>query len=72
MRMVVGVGLFWGMGRFVVEHQSLIAGYLGVAAILLLLHFGFFDLVMFGWRRLGVPVERIRVNPVRAISLAKF
>lgn len=50
----------------------LMVGWLGLVAMLCLLHFGFFDLLAFFWARIGLPVERIMQAPWRAASLAEF
>lgn len=49
-----------------------VVGWLGLVAMLCLLHFGAFDLLAYFWARIGLPVERIMQAPWRAASLAEF
>lgn len=49
-----------------------VVGWLGLVAMLCLLHFGAFDLLAYLWARIGHPVERIMQAPWRAGSLAEF
>lgn len=50
----------------------LLSGWLGVVAMLCLLHFGSFELLAAFWIRFGYPVERIMQAPWLATSLAEF
>jgi alginate O-acetyltransferase complex protein AlgI len=50
----------------------LLTGWLGLVAMLCLMHFGGFDLLAAFWTRLGYPVERIMQAPWLAASLAEF
>jgi alginate O-acetyltransferase complex protein AlgI len=43
-----------------------------MAAFSFVVHFGAFDLLAAGWRRAGVPVEKLFVCPVAARSVADF
>jgi alginate O-acetyltransferase complex protein AlgI len=43
-----------------------------MAGFSFVMHFGLFDLLAAGWRRAGVPVEKLFVCPVAARSLTDF
>jgi alginate O-acetyltransferase complex protein AlgI len=47
-------------------------GWLAMAGIVLLLHFGLFDLLALAWRRAGVNVQPIMRAPLIATSLVEF
>lgn len=50
----------------------LVAGGLGIAAMLCLLHFGLFDWIAAGYRRFGYPAEPIMREPWKARGLGDF
>src|SRR5690606_30509658 len=54
------------------SEEVLVSGWLGMVAMLCLLHFGSFDLLAAFWTQLGYPVERIMQAPWLATSLAEF
>ena len=43
-----------------------------MTGIVLVLHFGIFDLLSLGWRRLGVDAAPVMRSPLRSTSLAEF
>lgn len=47
-------------------------GWCGMIGLVLILHFGLFDLLALFWRRVGFDVERLMNAPWRARSLADF
>jgi len=70
LRMVVGLLLvFWGDSRVT---SPVAVGWCGMVGLVLVLHFGVFDLLALFWRRLGFDVERLMQAPWRAHSLADF
>jgi hypothetical protein len=52
--------------------NPLIAGWVGMVGIILLLHFGLFDLLALAWRRGGVNVTGVMRQPMAARSLSEF
>jgi len=71
-RVALGVTLVWGAVRFVNPSLPLVAGWLGMFGIILLLHFGCFELFALAWRRAGVPVKPLMRAPLLATSLGDF
>lgn len=71
-RMLLGCFLVWAVcGRFYPEYP-LAAGWVGMVGIILLLHFGMFELLSAVWRAFGVAAEPIMREPVKATSLTEF
>jgi alginate O-acetyltransferase complex protein AlgI len=71
LQVLSGIALLTFASRIVPEH-SLAAGWLGMIGLVLLLHFGLFDLIAIAWRAHGVPVEPIMQHPLGATSVADF
>lgn len=69
-RILLGFFLLFGVARYAVE--PLIAGWLGMAGMVLLLHFGFFLLLSIGWRALRVDAPPIMNAPLRSASVSEF
>jgi alginate O-acetyltransferase complex protein AlgI len=73
MRALFGIGLVWGGAGLLHPALPIAAGWVGMfGLILMLLHFGFFQLLAFAWRRSGVPVEPLMRGPLLATSLGDF
>ncbi|MFZ0737738.1 MAG: membrane bound O-acyl transferase family-domain-containing protein [Candidatus Acidiferrales bacterium] len=70
--MLVGVALFWGVARRLVPRHDLFAGWVGMAGLVLMLHFGTFHISSLLWRCAGVNAEPIMRKPLRASSLSDF
>lgn len=69
---IVGCGLGFVAGSLAPDTPLLVAGWLGLLALILLLHFGILHLVSCTWRALGVNAPPIMQAPLRATSLAEF
>jgi membrane bound O-acyltransferase family protein len=70
--LVIGLALFFGIARFVAPQSSYLAAYLGMAGIVLTLHFGLFQLLSCVWRRLGAEARPLMNTPVVSESLGEF
>jgi hypothetical protein len=68
----VGVGLIWGVARYIPSDMRLLSGWVGMIGLILLLHFGSFQLIALVWQRLGVNAEPIMSAPLRSTSLSEF
>ena len=68
----LGVALLWVATRTALPGHPLLAGWLGMAGLILVLHFGTFHLVSLGWRSLGVNAMPVMRDPLGSISLAEF
>ena len=69
---LLGIGLIWGVAGLVQEKHPLLAGWVGLAGLAFLLHFGLFHLLALLWRRVGINAAPIMRAPVLATSLAEF
>jgi alginate O-acetyltransferase complex protein AlgI len=69
-RMLVGGFFLFALARHAAE--PLIAGWLGMIGVILLLHFGLFDVLSAVWRKLGVDAPPIMNAPLRSRSVAEF
>jgi Membrane bound O-acyl transferase family len=67
----LGAILFWAMAR-VFSGQPLLQGWVGMLGLILLLHFGGFELIALTWQSLGVNARPIMSKPLRSTSLSEF
>lgn len=72
LKTLLGVTLTWVVARTALPGNPLLAGWLGMAGLIFVLHFGTFHLLSLGWRSLGVNAAPIMRNPLRSISLTEF
>jgi hypothetical protein len=68
----VGILLMWVCARRVPATLPLLQGWIGLLALILLLHFGSFELIALGWQSLGVNAQAIMQQPLSASSLSGF
>jgi hypothetical protein len=69
---ILGAILLWAMARSVPQGQPLLRGWVGMFGLILLLHFGTFQIVALLWQSLGVEAEPIMSAPLRSSSLGEF
>ena len=70
LRVVAGLAIVAGLaGRL---SDPVATGWCAMVGLVLILHFGLFDLLALCWRRVGFDVERLMNAPWRAGSLADF
>lgn len=69
---IAGVALLWVIGRMVPERLTLLRGWVGMLGLILLLHFGIFQIVALSWQSLGVDAPPIMTAPLRSASLSEF
>lgn len=67
-----GATLTWVVARTALPGNPLLAGWLGMAGLVFVLHFGTFHLLSLGWRSLGVNAMPVMRNPMVSSSLAEF
>ncbi len=69
---IFGAMLFWGVARSIPPTLPLLRGWAGMIGLILLLHFGVFQIIALVWQSLGVNAESIMSAPLRSTSLAEF
>lgn len=69
---LLGAALFWVVARSIPPGRPLLRGWTGMVGLILLLHFGTFQIVALLWQSLGVRAEPIMHAPLRSTSLAEF
>ena len=68
----LGAVLLWVVARAVPQRQALLRGWFGMVGLILLLHFGTFQIVGLAWQMVGVKAVPIMMAPLRAVSLSEF
>ena len=69
---LLGGLLLWLGVPFVRQSHPLVRGWLGMLSIVLMLHFGVFDLISLFWRSRGVDAKPLMRSPLTATSLSRF
>jgi alginate O-acetyltransferase complex protein AlgI len=69
-RILLGALLLFAVARQTTE--PILAGWIGMAGIILILHFGLFDLASIGWRALRVDAPPIMNRPLGSTSVSEF
>ena len=68
----LGIVLTWAVVRLVPADRPILRGWVGMAGLVFLLHFGSFHLLSCAWRAAGVDARPLMDWPVRSTSLAEF
>jgi Membrane bound O-acyl transferase family len=68
----IGVILLWIAARSFPSREPLLRGWVGMLGLIMLLHFGSFQLVALIWQTFGVKAKPIMSTPLRSTSLADF
>jgi predicted DCC family thiol-disulfide oxidoreductase YuxK len=66
----LGAASLFFAARF--AHQPLLAGWIGMIGMILLLHFGLFQLLAIGWHKAGIDAEPVMNAPLRSKTLNEF
>jgi hypothetical protein len=69
---ILGATLLWVVARSVPVGRPLLRGWVGMVGLILLLHFGTFQIVALLWQSFGVKAEPIMSAPLRSTSLGEF
>ena len=69
---ILGAVLLWVVARSVPQGEPLLGGWLGMLGLILLLHFGSFQIVGLLWQGSGVDAKPIMSAPLRSTSLSEF
>lgn len=70
--LLIGLGLFFGVARFIAPHSLTAAGWIGMSGIVMTLHFGLFQLLSTAWLRAGVEARPLMNAPIASMSLGEF
>jgi hypothetical protein len=68
----LGAALLWVVARSVPQRETLLRGWFGMLGLILLLHFGTFQIVGLMWQSIGVKAAPIMTAPLRSVSLGEF
>jgi hypothetical protein len=68
----IGATLFWVVARALPGADPLVDGWVGMLGLILLLHFGSFQIVALTWQQLGVNARPIMCSPLLSTSLSEF
>jgi hypothetical protein len=68
----LGAVMLWVVARSLPASHFLLRGWVGMAGLVLLLHFGSFQIIALMWQAAGVNAKPIMSAPLRATSLAEF
>jgi alginate O-acetyltransferase complex protein AlgI len=71
-KLALGAGLTWGAVRTIPADWPLARGWVGMAGLVFVLHFGAFHLLSCAWRAAGVDAKPLMDWPARSTSLAEF
>ena len=71
-KLAFGVALVWGIVPLVPADGPLLRGWVGMAGLIFLLHFGSFHLLSCAWRAAGVDAKPLMHWPVLAESASAF
>jgi alginate O-acetyltransferase complex protein AlgI len=69
---ILGAILLWLVPRSISPGQPLMRGWAGMFGLILLLHFGTFQITALLWQSLGIKAEPIMCRPFRSTSLGEF
>jgi alginate O-acetyltransferase complex protein AlgI len=67
-----GIVLLWMVAPLLLARNQWLAGWIAMAGVVFVLHFGVFHLLSLAWRRAAVDAKPIMRNPLRSTSLAEF
>ncbi len=67
-----GLLLVFRIVPFIVDRHEMLAGWIGMAGIVFVLHFGLFHLLLLFWKRAGTDARPIMDAPIKASSLSDF
>ena len=71
-RLLIGCALFWGVAGWISRDQGILSGWVGMAGLILMLHFGAFHLLSCAWRSLGVDARPLMNRPLASRSVSEF
>jgi membrane bound O-acyltransferase family protein len=67
-----GAAVLWIASRVPPPHLLLLRGWIGMVGLILVLHFGTFQIAALSWRSLGIDARPIMSTPLHSHSLSEF
>jgi hypothetical protein len=71
-KLASGATLLFAVARLIPQEHEYVAGWTGMIGIVLILHFGFFQLLSCFWRSLGLEARPLMNRPLASTSLSEF
>jgi len=71
-KLVFGAILCFGVARLLPQQHEYLVGWIGMIGIVLMIHFGLFQLLSCLWRSLGLEARPIMNRPIASTSLNEF
>jgi hypothetical protein len=71
-KLALGAVLLWGVGPRIPPEHELLLGWIGMAGIVFVLHFGSIHLLSCFWRSLGIDARPLMEWPIAATSVSDF
>jgi hypothetical protein len=71
-KFAIGIGLFFGATRLIPHTVPYLVGWVGMAGLILILHFGMFHLLSCAWRAAGVKARPLMNWPLSSVSVGEF
>jgi len=68
----IGAILLWAVAGRIPPRLGLLRGWMGMIGLILILHFGSFQLVALIWQSRGIKADPIMSAPIRSTSLTEF
>lgn len=69
---LAGISFLFVIARAVPPRLALVQGWVGMVGLILLLHFGSFELIALLWQGCGIDAQPIMNAPLRSTSVAEF
>lgn len=71
-KVLAGAALLWGAGRLLPATSPTLLAWIGMFGLVLMLHFGLFEILSLLWQSAGVNARPLMDRPLQAASLADF
>ena len=71
-KLTFGVVLLFAVARTIPPEHPYVVGWIGMLGLVLILHFGFFQLLSCWWRRIGLQARPLMNRPLASTSLSEF